>query len=237
MSVPRLRDDLIIERQHDGARICDRAGNELCQLSAPGLWLLLRLDGVADETQLLAEHAALYPPGLPAEEFEAWVGDLRGLGALVEDSIALEALRYLAEEGFRHRGAAPDRRGDDRGDGRRETSNEAQWFDHAVYRLNDGDLAGALEIFERFVEADPGGVRFAELVAHLRGLQAGAGERRDVSWRVFDDALSELLTAGTCPACGAPFEVHPGSNRCVDCGAHFTSWILQHPAAGQRKQP
>ena len=237
MPVPRLRDDLIIERLDGGARVRDRAGGELFALSAPGLWLLLRLDGLADADELLAEHAALFPPGLPLDEFDAWAEDLGGMGALVHDDVALQALRYLADEGFSHRGPAPDRRGAERGEGRRQTGNEARWFDHAIYHLNDGDLDAALAIFERFVEADPAGVRFAELVVHLRGLRDGSSERRDVTWRVFDDALAGLLAAGTCPACGAGFEVRPGSNRCVDCGAHFTSWILEHPAVRQRENP
>jgi UTP--glucose-1-phosphate uridylyltransferase len=236
MHLPRLRDDVRIDRTEAGTfAVRDGQGRDVAHLSEPGLWLLVRLDGAGEPDELLAGYRAEFGEALPPEELDAWIAELDAASLLVRDSRAAEVLRILHRHGLKHRRPGPERRAAREGDGRRGDGNQTAWFDRALFLLNEGDVDGALEIFDAFVAEDPAGARIAELAAILRAWQVhGGDERRDLSWRTFDAALEGLLRAGTCPACGAPFEVRPGTNRCRACGRSFTSWLLDHSAGRQR---
>ncbi len=237
MPLPRLRDDVQIHRTDSGSfAVRDAQGRDVVHLSAPGLWLLVRLDGAGEAGELLADYAAEFGEEFPADELDGWIGDLDGAGLLVRDDRAAEVLRILHGHGLRHRRPGPDRRGEERAeDGRRADGNQTAWFDRALFLLNEGDVAGALEIFDAFATEDPAGVRMAELAAVLRSwLDDGPQERRDWSWRIFDRALETLLRDAVCPSCAAPFEVRPGPNRCQACGRSFSSWLLEHSIETRR---
>lgn len=236
MTLPRLRDDVRIDRTGPEAFVVrDGQGHDVVHLSPTGVWLLVRLDGATGADDLLADYAAEFGADFPPEELEGWIEDLDGAGLLVRDSHAAGVLQILHEHGFRHRRPRPDRRDEDRGDGRRSDDNRTAWFDRAFFRLNEGDIPGALEIIDAFVEEQPADVRMAELAAVLRSAEVrGTAERRDWTWRIFDDVLEGLLRAGTCPRCSAGFEVRPGTNRCQSCGASFTTWLLDNAGATRR---
>jgi hypothetical protein len=237
MPLPRLRDDVQIHKTGDGTfAVRDGQGRDVVHLTSPGVWLLVRLDGVGDESALLDDYAAAFSEDFPADELRGWIEDLDGAGLLVRDHRANDVLSALHAHGFRHRRPAPDRRDADREGGRREDDNRTAWFDRALFFLNEGDVASGLEIVEAFVADEPADVRMAELAAVLRSLDSGGDDRRDWSWRTFDAVLEGLLRAGSCPRCAAPFEVRAGTNRCESCGASFTSWLLEHDRE-QRREP
>lgn len=238
MTLPRLRDDVRIDRTAAGTfAVRDAQGRDIVHLSAPGLWLLVRLDGAGEQEELLASYQAEFGEPFPGEELDAWIGDLDAAGLLVRDHHAAEVLRILYEQGLRHRRPTVDRRSQERGEGRRADDNRTAWFDRALFLLNEGEVGGALEIIDAFVAEDPGDFRMAELASVLRSVQErGTDERRDWSWRTFDAVLEGLLRAGTCPRCAAPFTVRPGINRCQSCGGSFSSWLLEHSTDGRRTQ-
>ena len=115
-----------------------------------------------------------------------------------------------------------------------------QWWDHAVFHLNEGNLEHALSVLDRMSEATPYDLRLRETARHVRFVvdaeQSGLDEdRRDVSWEVFDAALADMLSSGVCPRCTTPFQVELGAqNRCSSCGASFSAWILANAPMGRR---
>lgn len=243
--VPRLRDDVSIERDGDDYSVRDAHASELFRLTEGGWFLLERMDGVADRGDVRAAWEAAAGSPISEDELDGWIAQLSEAGVLVEDSRAVAVLRYLAEQGVAFRGPLPDRRGADRDESGRRASDSAvaPWFDHAVYLLNEGRVAEALDVFVRMGDALPADVRLAELVGHLEFLNAQGDlpelleDRRDVSWAAFDTALRRMLEQGACPACGERFEIDLGGcNRCWSCGAGFTSWALRATAEERRSR-
>ena len=116
-----------------------------------------------------------------------------------------------------------------------------QWWDHAVFHLNEGNLEHALSVLERMSEATPYDLRLREIARHLGFVVYAESvpdlreDRRDVSWEVFDAALADMLSSGKCPRCSTPFKVELGAqNRCSTCGASFSAWILANAPGGRR---
>ncbi|MCP4870379.1 MAG: hypothetical protein GY898_16875 [Proteobacteria bacterium] len=239
-AVPRLRDDVRIRRTDDGQfAVSDREGAELFRLTVGGFALLRFMDGVTDRAAVLASS------GLDPEDLDGWIASLDEAGVLVDDSRAVRALRYLAEQGIAFRRASPDRRGDDRDDddGRRDpASSVAPWWNYAVVLLNDGMLEEAVDVLDRMADSLPGDARVPEAARHLKFVLASeanpalAQDRRDVGWDAFDAALRDVLEDGTCPRCNQRFEVELGANnRCWSCGASFSGWILDHAVDEDRR--
>jgi len=225
-----------ISREGEDYVVRDGGDAELFRLTEGGWFLLERMDGIAARSDVLAAWEAATGEALGDEQLDSWIAQLTEAGVLVEDGRAVAVLRYLAEQGIAFRGPRPDRREADRDDETRREADSAvaPWFDHAIYLLNDGRIAEALDVFERMSDALPADVRLGELVAHLRFLARRgdlpdlAEDRRDVSWAAFDAALARVLEVGECPRCGERFEVDlGGQNRCWSCGAGFTTWVLR----------
>ena len=233
-AVPRLRDSVRITR-HSGDEsfvvIADGSEGSVA-LSISGFDLLCRMDGVTEEREVREAFGECWDTTLSGEELRGWVANLDEQGAFVRSSTAITALSHLREQGIAFRGGRPDRRRSPRDDERRRDEGpRAQWFDHAVVLLNDGHIAESCSLFERFAAECPADVRVQELARHLKTLVEGDlpehGERRDVTWEVFDAALRSFLEVGSCPSCGAEVDIQIGDlNRCYDCGASFSSYVL-----------
>lgn len=251
--VPRVRDTLQVvpvpeaPGQH---AVCDRHGRELFRLTGDGVFILSQLDGLTSAEDVLLRFEEEFDREMSKEELAGFLDGLADAGCFLEQPRAVEALRYLREQGVDWRGAVADRRSRDdqpsenrrAGIMRREDeSTVTQWWDHAVFHLNEGNLEHALDVLEQMSEATPYDLRLRELARHL-GFVIDAEkvphlteDRRDVSWEVFDAALADMLGSGVCPRCTTPFQVElGGQNRCSSCGASFSAWILANAPAGRR---
>jgi len=242
-TVPRLKDSICIRRESaESFLVQPWEGGEELPLSASGYDLLCRMDGVSDEAAVREAFTERWGTSLSSDELADWIAELEGLGLFVRDSRAIAALRQLGTQGISFRGARADRRGASRRGDRRSTEGDARaaWFDHAIILLNDGQVEQSADLFARFAQEDPGDVRVAELARHLKGIATNElppqGERRDLTWAVFDDALRAFLDAGACPSCGGDIDVEIGDlNRCYECGASFTSFVLD-PTENERRE-
>ncbi|MEE2829656.1 MAG: hypothetical protein VX498_10760 [Myxococcota bacterium] len=240
-AVPRLRDSVLILRLGpDCFQVSAGPEGEAISLSASGYDLLTRMDGVSETEEVRRAFEDTWSTSLSEEQLKSWLSDLDDLDLFVRDSSALHALNHLHHQGLRLRGARVDRREEKRG-GRRQVEAEAAGgrFQHAVFLLNEGYIHRSIEIFETIADDDPGALRTAELVQHLRNLTDDRlppeGERRDVSWEVFDRALASFLEAAVCPSCDGPVEIELGGpNRCLDCGASFSAYLLEQCEEEQR---
>ena len=251
-AVPRVRDTLQVvpvpgtPGQHV---VCDRDGRELFHLTADGVWILSQLDGLTSADEILLRFEERFDREMDKEDLAAFLDGLADAGCFLEQPRAVAALTYLQEQGIDWRGAVLDRRSDDlptetnRRAGitrREEDSVVTQWWDHAVFHLNEGNLEHALSVLDRMSEATPYDLRLRETARHVRFVvdaeQSGLDEdRRDVSWEVFDAALADMLSSGVCPRCTTPFQVELGAqNRCSSCGASFSAWILANAPMGRR---
>jgi len=226
-------------------------GAELFRLTADGVFLLCQLDGRTSADELLLRFEEAFDREMSREELAGFLDGLEAAGAFVTDPQALRALTYLVDQSLGWRGGLADRRAraadpsqSERRDGtsRRETDSVVtQWWDHAVFHLNAGNLKHAIDVFERMADAAPADLRLREMARHLRFILASEAreelvdERRDVTWELFDEVLGDMLTNGVCPRCSTPFYVELGAtNRCSNCGASFSSWILSHATQGRR---
>jgi len=242
-TVPRLKDSVTIQRESPESFLVEpREGGDNLPLSASGYDLLCRMDGVSDESAVRAAFAVRWETPLSSDELRDWIAELERLDVFVRDSRAIAALRQIGAQGISFRGARAERRGATRKGDRRDAGDDprAAWFDHAIILLNDGQVEESADLFARFAEEDPGDVRVAELARHLRGIATNdlppQGERRDLTWAVFDDALRDFLDAGACPSCGGEIDIEVGDlNRCYDCGAAFSSFVLD-PAKNERRE-
>lgn len=242
-SVPRLDDAVKITRSSsEEYAVVPPAGGEPIVLSPSGYDLLCRMDGLSRPSDVRTAFAEAWGASLSASDFEDWLSELQAAGLFIEDSRALRALRHLREQGIRFRGGRPDRRITDREDDRRVPERKrAEWFDRAVFLLNAGRLEESLNIFEEFADQLPGDVRVQEIRRHLTNLVEDripeGGERRDITWEVFDQALRSFLGSGQCPSCGARLDVDLGElNRCFDCGASYSSFLLEE-SGDERRSP
>ncbi len=241
-TVPRLKDSIRIQRESPESFLVQPwEGGDNLPLSASGYDLLCRMDGVSDESAVREAFTDRWDTPLSSDELVDWIAELERLGLFVRDSRAIAALRQLSAQGISFRGARAERRGASREGDRRNDgdSSRAAWFDHAIILLNDGQVEQSADLFARFAEEDPGDVRVAELARHLRGIATDElppqGERRDLTWAVFDDALRAFLDAGACPSCGGAVDIEIGDlNRCYDCGAAFSSFVLD-PTEDERR--
>lgn len=241
-AVPRLRDSVtIVRRGADCFSVRVRQEGEELSLSPSGYDLLARMDGVSDLEEVRQAFEQRWETGLSREELTSWIDELERSGAFVRDSSSIAALSHLHSQGVRFRGARIDRREVTRdADRRGGDSPRAQWFDYGVFLLNEGRVEESFDTFLRIAEEDPADVRVRELSRHLQNLISGsigeAGERRDVTWETFDSTLLEFLAAGGCPTCGESIDIEIGDlNRCQDCGASFSSFVLQQ-ARDERRQ-
>jgi|GEM_PF-2022029 len=251
--VPRVRDTLQVvpvpgvPGQHV---VCDRHGVEMFHLTADGVFILAQLDGLTTAEDVLLRFEERFDREMDKEDLAAFLDGLADAGCFLEVPRAVAALKYLAEQGVDWRGAVMDRRsGDDvppenRRAGvirREDESVVTQWWDHAVFHVNEGHLEHALSVLNRMSDATPYDLRLREIAHHLAfvvdaekvpGLRE---DRRDVSWEVFDAALADMLSTGRCPRCTTPFKVELGAqNRCSTCGASFSAWILANAPGGRR---
>ncbi len=251
--VPRIRDTLQVvpvpsaPGQHV---VCDRHGVEMFHLTADGVFILSQLDGLTTAEELLLRFEERFDREMDKEDLAAFLDGLADAGCFLEQPRAVAALTYLQEQGVDWRGAVLDRRSADdvpaperrAGVVRREDdSTVTQWWDHAVFHLNEGNLEQALSVIQRMSEATPYDLRLREIARHLEfvvyaeSVPDATEDRRDVSWEVFDAALAEMLSSGQCPRCGTSFKVELGAqNRCVSCGASFSAWILANAPGGRR---
>ena len=140
-----------ISREGEDYVVRDGGDAELFRLTEGGWFLLERMDGIAARSDVLAAWEAATGEALGDEQLDSWIAQLTEAGVLVEDGRAVAVLRYLAEQGIAFRGPRPDRREADRDDETRREADSAvaPWFDHAIYLLNDGRIADALDVFER----------------------------------------------------------------------------------------
>jgi hypothetical protein len=232
-TVPRLRDSVRIHRE-SAERFIVRPtdGRDDLPLSASGYDLLCRMDGVSDEAAVRQAFGERWDTALSEDELTDWIAELDLLDAFVRDNRAIAALRHLAQQGIGFRGARAERRGSSREDERRaEVGTRSEWFDHAVILLNNGRVEESAKLFGRFASEEPGDLRLQELARHLNSVVLDDlpphGDRRDLTWTVFDEALTDFLSAGSCPSCGGEIDVEIGDlNRCYDCGAAFSSFVL-----------
>ena len=240
-SVPRLSDSVLIIRQGEDQFSVQVSGrHSSIDLSASGYDLLCRMDGVSTPEEVRQEFATAWGLALSEDDFEEWMTELKNAGVFVVDSRAVEALRHLRQQGVHFRGGRPDRRARPRqGDRRAESEPRSQRFDRAVFLLNSGRLEESLELFTLCVEELPGDVRVQELAQHLSNLLEGSippgGERRDITWEVFDSALQSFLESGSCPNCSTQLDVEVGDlNRCRACGAAYSSFLLKESNTDRR---
>ncbi len=253
--VPRVRDTLPVVPVPgtDGQyAVLGEGGVELFRLTADGVFLLAQLDGRTTAEELLLRFEERFDREMAREDLAGFLDGLDAAGAFVTDPQALRALAYLLEQSLGWRGGLADRRAQgstgeltERRDGepRRETDSVVtQWWDHAVFHLNAGNLKHAISVFERMADASPGDLRLREMARHLGFILATehrtdlTEDRRDVTWELFDEVLGDMLTNGLCPRCSTPFHVELGStNRCSACGASFSSWILGQASRGRRR--
>jgi hypothetical protein len=227
LALPRVRDALRIDPLPDGEfAVVDGEGQRVLVVNDEGLFLLLRLDGLQTWDELAAAFAAAFDQPLARPDVEGWTDDLRAAGLIADDSAAVEAVRYLAEQGVRYR------RFRDGGERRRDEQDAAR-FDWGIFLVNEGRIAEAAAAFAERAAERPGDVRAATIAGHLEFLVQRQAhgldrDRRDPERRAFDDALRQALTAGRCPRCDAPFDVELGRlNRCDRCGAHFSTHVLE----------
>ncbi len=252
--VPRVRDTLQVTpvSEADGQyAVLGDGGAELFRLTGDGVFLLCQLDGRTSADELLLRFEEAFDREMSREELAGFLDGLDAAGAFVTDPQALRALTYLVDQSLGWRGGLADRRAQaadpkrsERRDGtsRRGTDSVVtQWWDHAVFHLNAGNLKHAIDVFERMADAAPADLRLREMARHLRFIldsearQELVDERRDVTWELFDEVLGDMLTNGVCPRCSTPFYVELGAtNRCSSCGASFSSWILSHATQGRR---
>ncbi len=251
--VPRLRDTLQVVPVADAPgqhAVCDRHGRELFRLTADAVWILCQLDGLTSADDILLRFEEHFDREMDKEDLAGFLDGLADAGCFLDQPRAVGALTYLSEQGVDWRGAIVDRRSSDQSTEenrragvtrREEDSVVTQWWDHAVFHLNEGHLEHALSVLERMSEATPYDLRLREIARHLafvvRAEQVPhlTEDRRDVSWEVFDAALADMLSSGVCPRCTTPFQVELGSqNRCSSCGASFSAWILANAPAGRR---
>ncbi|MCO4770983.1 MAG: PqqD family peptide modification chaperone [Deltaproteobacteria bacterium] len=252
-AVPRVRDTLQVLPVSGTAGqhvVCDRHGVELFHLTADGVWILSQLDGLTSADEILLRFEERFDREMDKADLAAFLDGLGDAGCFLEQPRAVGALVYMQEQGVDWRGAVMDRRSAedvpeaDRRAGiarREEESVVTQWWDHAVFHLNEGHLEHALSVLVRMSDATPYDLRLREIARHLgfvieaEKVPSLSEDRRDVSWEVFDAALADMLGSGVCPRCSTPFQVELGSqNRCSNCGASFSAWILANAPAGRR---
>lgn len=230
--------------------VCDRHGVELFHLTADGVFILSQLDGLTHADEVLLRFEERFDREMDKEELAAFLDGLADAGCFLEVPRAVGALTYLAEQGVDWRGAVMDRRSTDESTAanrragvvrREDDSVVTQWWDHAVFHLNEGHLEHALSVLIRMSEATSYDLRLREIVRHIEFVVEAekvphlTEDRRDVSWEVFDAALADMLSSGVCPRCTTPFKVELGSqNRCSTCGASFSAWILANAPVGRR---
>jgi len=241
-TVPRLRDSVTIFREGPETFIVQASDSEPgMSLSASGYDLLCRMDGVSDEAAVREAFGQRWETSLSQDELQDWLAELERAGAFVRDNRAIAVLSHLRDQGLSFRGGRSDRRGSSRESDRRQASGpRASWFDHAIILLNDGQVEESAAIFARFAAEDPGDLRLQELAGHLQNIVLDdlpkEGERRDLSWAVFDKALRDFLDSGSCPSCGGEIDIRVGDlNRCYDCGAAFSSFVLGRNEDERRK--
>jgi hypothetical protein len=232
-TVPRLRDTVAIYRDGpDSFRVKTASDAPGISLSASGYDLLCRMDGVSDERSVREAFGRRWDTSLSREELKGWLSELQRAGAFVRDSRAIAALSHLRDQGITFRGGRSDRRLASRPSDRRQgEGGQAGWFDHAVILLNDGYVEQSSALFDRFAAEAQGDLRVQELACHLQSIVRDelpeVGERRDVTWAVFDEALHNFLDGGACPSCGGGIDIEVGDlNRCYECGASFSSFVL-----------
>ena len=251
--IPRVRDTLEVapvEGVPGQYAVLQDDGSELFRLTADGLFLLCQLDGRTTPEDLLLLFEEQFDRDMPPAELAGFLDSLADARLFVEEPRALSALRYLLDQELSWRGALADRRAQGAGSDSERRSGGArreggsvvtQWWDHAVFHVNAGNLEHAVEVFERMADAAPGDMRLREMASHLRfllGSEASGAplvDRRDVTWEVFDAVLGDMLSNGLCPRCSTPFHVELGKvNRCSGCGASFSTWILGHAGKTRR---
>ncbi|HIF06772.1 MAG TPA: hypothetical protein EYQ64_07390 [Gemmatimonadetes bacterium] len=198
-TVPRLKDSIRIRRESAERFIVQPTeGGEDLPLSASGYDLLCRMDGVSDEAAVRQAFGERWNTALSKDELTDWIAELDRIDAFVRNSRAIAALRHLALQGIGFRGARAERRGSTReGERRAEVESRAEWFDHAIVLLNNGQVEESTRLFGRFASEEPGDLRLQELARHLKSVVLDDlpphGERRDLSWAVFDEALADKL--------------------------------------------
>jgi len=225
--LPRVRDSLRVEPLPDGEfAVLDGGGHRVLVVNEQGLFLLVRLDGLRPFEALAAEFAQTFGEAVDRTDVDGWAAELRDAGLLTDSAVAIDAVRYLNDQGVRYRRVAE-------GGERRSDDEAAAAFDWGVFLVNEGRLSDAAAAFAEHAAARPTDVRAAALSGHLQFLarrpeHGRQTDRRDPLWRAFDGALKAALESGECPRCQAPFAAELGHlNRCRRCGAGFTDHVLR----------
>ncbi len=233
--LPRIDDRLELRRdpaKPGGFRIYDTEGRDCGPLAESGRFLVLRLDGISERSELQAAYQASFDRVLGDHELDSLIGWLREDRLLNENPRALGILGRLKHAGISYRSTERDRREGDRGD-RRQGAGFSAAFDHGVMLLNEGLLELAKDVFQRLASGHPTDLRLQQILGHLEFVLAQEKnpdlkeDRRDVDWVAFDRALGEMLDRGVCPRCDEDLVVELGrTNHCDFCGASFTTFAL-----------